>query len=257
MAGLAALGLDSAEKLLEPELAHLTRARELSAAPGTRRIEFALPGTPDVRGNLTGRPGELGTGFLWLTSYATPLGTALRARFTAPPSASLAERDWNVLCLLRAAGVGTPEPLCVGAAGSGLVARRSFLVLRALADSFPLARWLATDGLGEERARGLAALGATLANLVRARWLLPELAPEHLWLTPSGSGECETDGPGLRKNKLPGVSVSEVRGARAVSSAAPILAALEHTLAGVAGLADAERAQVLARAADDARALRA
>ncbi|MEQ1893812.1 MAG: hypothetical protein ABL998_14825, partial [Planctomycetota bacterium] len=116
MAGLAALGLDSAEKLLEPEPAHLTRARELSAAPGTRRIEFALPGTPDVRGNLTGRPGELGTGFLWLTSYATPLGTALRARFTAPPSASLAERDWNVLCLLRAAGVGTPEPLCVGAA---------------------------------------------------------------------------------------------------------------------------------------------
>jgi hypothetical protein len=250
MTGLAALGLVSAEILLEPVAARLERARELPAAPGTRRFEFALPGTPDARGNLVGRPGELGTGFLWLTSYASPLAPTLRARFTTPPSASLAERDWNVLCLLRAAGVGTSEPLCVGAAGNGLVARRSFLLVRALADSFPLARWLASDGHGAERARGLAALGGMLANLVRARWLLPQLAGEHLWLTPSGSGACESEGPGLRKNRLPGVSLSEVRGARQVSSAAPILAALERALASVAGLTPEERAQVLARAAD-------
>lgn len=247
--GIAALGPISAEDLLAAELGRFERARELAAPGGARRIAFALPGTSDARGNLTGRPGELGTGWLWLTSYSSGLRAALRARFTAPPSASLAERDWNVLCLLRARGVGTPEPLCVGAPGDGLLARRSFLVVRALEDSFPLPRWLATDGHGEERVRGLAALGAACANLVRSGVLLPHLAAEHLWLTPSGSGECETDGPLLRKNKLPGVSVSEVGGARTGCAPAMILAALRGALEGVAALNAQERAQVLAHAA--------
>jgi len=245
-AGLAALGVDGPAPLLAAEPAQLPRGRELAAAPGTRRVAFALPGTPDVRGNLTGRPGELGTGWVWLTGHRSAVAPLLRARFGAPRSASLAERDWNVLCLLRAAGVGTPEPLCVGALGHGLVARRSFLVVRALEDAFPFPRWLATDGLGAERARGLAALGALCARLARTGLVLPALAPEHLWVTPSGSGECETDGPGLRKNKLPGVFVVDVQGARRARSEGELRRVLAEVLARVEGLEAREREGVLA-----------
>ena len=248
-AGLAALGVRDPEVLLTADAGRLARARELPAAPGARRLAFALPGTPDARGNLTGRPGELGTGWVWLTSHCPALGSLLRARFGSPRSASLAEREWNVLCMLRAAGVGTPEPLCVGALGSGLVARRSFLVVRALEDAFPFPRWLATDGLGAERERGLQALGALLARLARTGLVLPELAPEHLWVTPSGSGECETEGAGLRKNKLPGVSVADVRGARRARSPEEGRRVLAEVLSRVEGLEAREREGVLARVA--------
>jgi len=248
-AGLGALGVADAEVLLAGDARRLERARELSTAPGARRLAFALPGTADLRGNLTGRPGELGTGWVWLTSHRPALGPLLRARFGTPRSASLAEREWNVLCLLRAAGVGTPEPLCVGALGHGLVARRSFLVVRALEDAFPFPRWLATDGLGAERARGLQALGALLARLARTGLVLPALAPEHLWVTPSGSGECETEGPGLRKNKLPGVFVADVQGARRARSPDEPKRVLAAALARVAGLEAREREGLLAQTA--------
>jgi hypothetical protein len=196
----------------------LERFEVLEDSPARLRARFALPGTPDLHGNLTGRPRALGTGFVWLTVHRDrALGTLLRTRFGAPPSASLAEREWNVLCHLRAHGVGTPEPLVVGARGAGLVARASFLVVRALEGAFPLPRWLRTDAGVEqpaERARGLAALALFLASLARSGVVLPALAPEHLWVTPSGSGECETEAPGLRKNKLPGIALAEVHGAR-------------------------------------------
>lgn len=245
-AGLGALGVDGPEPLLAGDAGRLERGRELPAAPGARRVAFALPGTADVRGNLTGRPGELGTGWVWLTSHRPALGALLRARFAEPRSASLAEREWNVLCMLRAAGVGTPEPLCVGALGHGLVARRSFLVVRALEDAFPFPRWLATDGLGAERERGLAALAALLARLARTGLVLPALAPEHLWVAPSGSGECETEGPGLRKNKLPGVFVADVRDARRARSEGEPRRVLAALLARIEGLEARERDGVLA-----------
>jgi len=248
-AGLGDLGVDDPEVLLAADPARLARGRELPAGPGARRVAFALPGTADLRGNLTGLPGELGTGWVWLTSHRPALGPLLRARFGQPRSASLAEREWNVLCLLRAAGVGTPEPLCVGALGHGLVARRSFLVVRALEDAFPFPRWLATDGLGAERERGLTALGALLAHLARTGLVLPELAPEHLWVTPSGSGECETEGTGLRKNKLPGVFVADVQGARRARSAQESRRLLSEVLERVEGLESREREGLLERAA--------
>jgi hypothetical protein len=103
----------------------------------------------------------------------------------------------------------------VGARGEGLFAARSFLLVRAPEGAFPLPRWLRTDGLGAERERGLESLGRTLANLVRSDVELPNLRAEHLWLTPSGSGECEThDHGGLRKNKLPGVTIVDVQDGR-------------------------------------------
>lgn len=208
---LADLGLSTSAGLFEPGVSSL---EPLERSPARARFRFPLPGSPDARGNLTGRPGALGTGWLWLTVFHAGLGELLRARCTPPRSASAAEREWNLLCHLRAHGVGTPEPLLVGARGNGFVSRHSFLLVRAPEDAFPLPRWLRTDGLGAERERGLVALGKTLALLLRSGLDLPGLKPEDIWITPSGSGECETEGPGLKKNRLPGVSIVEVRGGR-------------------------------------------
>jgi len=215
-AALADLGLDSSAPLFSGGAELGPRREVLEDSPARLRVRFALPGTPDARGNLSAKPRALGTGFLWLTIPRGSTRELLRARFTAPRSLSLAEREWNLLCVLRAAGVGTCEPLLVGALGAGLVSARSFLLVRAPAVAFPLSRWLRTDALGAERERGLAALGLFLGRLGRAGVRLAGLSAADLWITPSGSGECETHGPesGLRKNKLPGVTLVEPRGAR-------------------------------------------
>lgn len=215
---LSALGLVSSAALFAPSCALSARAEALAEGAGRAWWRFPLPGTSDARGNLTGRPGALGTGWLWLTVFR-PAGwrAPLVARFSAPRSASLAEREWNLLCYLRARGIGTPEPLLVGARGNGPFARHSFLLVRALEDAFPLPRYLRTDGVGAERERTLRALGLALQLLARAGVELPEFSAEHLWLTPSGSGECETETPGPRKNKLPGVALASVAGGRFTS----------------------------------------
>ena len=209
---LAELGLESMDVLYAPTAERIARLEPLAGSRS--RWRFPLPGTPDARGNLVGKPRALGTGWLWLTVFRGGLAELLRARCTRPRSASLAEREWNLICHLRAHGVGTPEPLLVGARGNGFVSARSFVLVRAPEDAFPLPRWLRTDGIGAERERGLVALGKTLALLVRSGVELPELQAEHVWITPSGSGECETEGPALRKNRMPGVSIVEVGGGR-------------------------------------------
>jgi len=239
--GPEALGLASLEELLEPAAAPLERRTVLDETPARTRLAFALPGTPDPRGRLTGKPGPLGTGFVWLSVHHGPLRALLRARWSHPRSASLAEREWNLLCHLRAHGVATPEPLLVAARGAGLVSSHSACLVRAPEEAFPLPRWLRTDGhgtgaLAAERGRGLEALGRALARLLASGIALPDLRAEHLWITPSGSGECEThDHGGLRKNKLPGVTLTEVGGARLAPVAprrllAPLLADLAQSL---------------------------
>lgn len=245
----ADLGLADARALFAPEPALLARMEVLEDAPDRLRLRFALPGTPDARGNLSGRPGALGTGWLWLSVFRGGWPELLRARCTHPRSASRAEREWNLLCTLRARGVGTPEPLLVGARGSGFVSSRSFLLVRAPEDAFPLPRWLRTDGIGAERARGLEALGKTLALLSRSGVELPGLAARDLWLTPSGSGECETHAgeAGPRKNKLPSVAVVEVRGGRLRARAAERSAFPRGLLEGT-DLAPEERRRVEALA---------
>lgn len=249
---LSALGLASSAELFEPTPVLSPRLEVLAESGGRARYRFPLPGTPDARGNLTGKPGPLGTGFLWLTVYRGGpgfggLGELLRARCTQPRSASLAEREWNLLCHLRAHGVGTPEPVLVGARGAGLFAAHSFLLVRAPEDAFPLPRWLRTDGIGAERERGLEALGRALARLLRSGVELPELRAEHLWLTPSGSGECEThEQDGLRKNKLPGVTIVEVGGGRMrARAAAAALAALFVELRALFGAEESARIEAL------------
>jgi hypothetical protein len=240
---LSALGIASSGELFAPTASLSPRLEVLEESERRTRVRFPLPGTPDARGNLTGEPGPLDTGFLWLTVHRGGLGELLRARCTHPRSASLAEREWNLFCHLRAHGVGTPEPLLVGARGAGFVAGHSFLLVRAPEDAFPLPRWLRTDGLGAERERGLEALGRALARLLRSGVALPHLRAEDVWLTPSGSGECEThEQGGLRKNKLPGVTVVAVRAGRMRASGRRLPPALEASLAGL--LSSEERARV-------------
>jgi hypothetical protein len=245
---LQALGLASSELLVEPSPSLSPRYTELERQPGWTRARFPLPGTADVYGNLTGKPGPLGTGWVWLTAYSGGLGALLLARCTAPRSASLAEREWNLLCALRARGVGTCEPLVVGSRGNGFVARRSFLIVREPEGAFPLPRWLRTDGHGAERGRGLEALARALAQLLRSEIVLPGLAPEDLWLTPSGSGECETEvRDGLRKNKLPGVTIVRVGAGRFERRLAARRAALQPLMRALSELCGAEECEQLAR----------
>lgn len=210
---LEALGIASSAELFSPLERPIPRAQVLAEDAGQRRVRFPLPGTPDLRGNLTGKPRELGTGWVQLTAYSAPWGDALRCRLTRPRSASLAEREWNLLCHLRSAGIGMPEPLLVGARGRGFVARRSFLVVREVEDGIPLARWLRTDGIGAERERGLRALGLMLAGVVRAGVWLPGLRMEHVRVVPSGAGGCEgAEVGGVRRNRMPGVALVDVGG---------------------------------------------
>lgn len=227
---LSALGLTTSQLLFAPAPALSARLEILERAPGRTRVAFPLPGTPDVRGNLTGRPGPLGTGWLWLTAYESAWPELLRVRFTAPRSASLAEREWNLICHLRARGVGTCEPLLVGARGTGLVSAHSFLLVRAPEGAFPFPRWLRTDGIGAERVRGLEALGRTLVAIRRAGVELPGLALADLWIAPSGSGGCEEEAAGTRRNRLPGILLVSVRGARLRTRAPSPLVALAPEL---------------------------
>jgi hypothetical protein len=122
--------------------------------------------------------------------------------------------------------------------------------VRAPEDAFPLPRWLRTDGLGAERERGLEALGRALARLARSGVELHGLRAEHLWLTPSGSGECEThDHGGPRMNKLPGVTLTEVRGGRMRARPSPRrsdLAALLRDLQSICSAAERLRIEALA-----------
>lgn len=242
--GLAALGLEDAEPLLHPEalLAGVVgpRAEVRRDAAGHVRARFPLPGTPDARGTMTGKPRGLGTGWVRLSTFDAPSWRAVwRARLSHPRSASLAEREWNLLCLLRAGGVGTPEPLVVGTRGGGPVARRSFVVVRELEGAVALPRWLrpaGLSGLPGERQRGLAALAATLANLARSGVLLPYLEPGHVRVSPSSSGDCEHDSAdGPRKNRLPGISVEDVTGGRFGAPAHATRASLRRFLAALAG----------------------
>jgi hypothetical protein len=119
--------------------------------------------------------------------------------------------------------------------------------VRAPEDALPLPRWLRAEGSGPERGRGFAALAALLARLRGAGVELPELAPEHLWLTPTGSGPCEAQAaPGPRRNRLPGVTLVEVRGARLQRRPT---ACVERLIAALAPACSAEECAALRRGA--------
>ena len=219
---LAALGVDRVALLLGPDGMPDARARRVWDGPGGSVLRYPLPGTPGEDGRRRGRPGGAGTGWLRLRRFhGGGWMRHLAARLTAPRSASLAERAWNLACCVRAAGVGTPELMAVGSAGQGLLARRSFLVTRELEGYEDLATWLAQPLSPAARAKGARALGAALGKLLGAGLVLPELGPAGLFLSieadePGWAGTaCADHGSGgPRKNRLPSVVVGSFASGR-------------------------------------------
>jgi hypothetical protein len=245
----AELGLREAE-LFGPGLERLAGAERLPAAHGGLRLRFPLP---------DGARGPLGGGWALVERWSgAGLGEALAARFTAPRSASIAERRWNLLCACLAHGLGVPEPLALAArAAPGRWARESLLVTRDLRPAAaPLAAWLALAA-SEERARGLAALAAALGRLARSGLCLPRLSARSLYLDlpapepgqpGARPGDCGAPGPADlpgRPNRLPGVHLADVaRGRQRARSSARERAALAARLS--AELAPHLRAEELA-----------
>lgn len=220
---LAALGAASLDDLLGTGagLSEEQRAQELASDDGMVLLRCPLPGTPGPGGPPSGRPRGAGTGWVVLRRYRrASLGELLRARFTRPRSDSLASREWNLLCHLRAAGVTTPEPLAVGGEPHPLFSRRSVLVTRELGGMRPAPDWFAREADPTRRRLGLRALGLALARLFRSGADLPRLAAGDLWLAdpegpegPQGCGEAPL-AAGLGWRRLPEVAVASVRGGR-------------------------------------------
>ena len=223
---LAALGADSVAELLglEGELGTWGRARVLEADRAGSRTRLPLPGTPDEAGRVHERPRGAGTGQVWLERFgpAVRWRELLAIRFSSPASASVAERRWNLLCHLRAAGVVTPEPMAVGARGAGPLARTSFLVVREPEGGVLLAEWLRTTRDPRVRRLGLEALGAALARLLASGAVLPELDPAQVLVTGSEEapgGDCTAKElaalgavGGRKRRRLPEVVVTDVAG---------------------------------------------
>ena len=222
---LESLGIEAVERLLDPQQSPGPRAEALDPRGERTRMRFPLPGTPLYEGGpMTEAPRGVGTGWVLLERWNRPaLGPSLRARLTHPRSLSLAERTWNLLCHLRAGGVGTPEPLAVGSIKRGLLARDSFLITREFENYLSLPDYLAL-ARGAERRRGIQAVALTLAKIMRCGVHLPGLVPEQLMVSaPKAPGETLCDlkaelpppgaGPGLKLNKMPSAILIDVEGA--------------------------------------------
>ena len=182
-----ALGADDAHALLEGELWGSASAEDLPAGPGWETQRLPLPGTPlPGEDRLRGAPRGAGTGWLRLRRFA-PWGTleGLRWRLRAPGGATPAEREWNLLCHLRAAGVATVEPLAVVAdGGSG----RSALLTR---DADPGPSLEQALGMGEGSVPGLSdALAHLVKQLTGAGAWLPHLEPARIRVQGLGEGQA-------------------------------------------------------------------
>ncbi|MCP3914214.1 MAG: hypothetical protein GY711_01525 [bacterium] len=239
------------------------RAAEVARESGTVLLRCPLPGTPTgPDAPLSGRPRGAGTGFVFVRRYSDPpLGQCLRARFTKPRSESLAAREWNLLCHLRAAGVPTPEPMAVASAGRGVFARRSVLVTRELDAMRPAPEFFADEHELERRRLALRALGQMLARLCRVDVWLPRLAARHFFIGEPRAAQradlaedaCAADQilaaqgdrcsegppvvPGLSWSREPEVAIASVRGGRILS----------------APLSATRRTELLAKLASDVR----
>ncbi|MFT5289025.1 MAG: hypothetical protein ACI8QS_001205 [Planctomycetota bacterium] len=238
------LGVSSPGVLLDEERP-LDRARLVASEGAFERLLLPLPGTPlEPGGSMTESPRGAGTGWVQLDRWRrVPLGTLLGLRFGNPRSSSVADRQWNLLCHLRAQGIGTPEPLAVGARGKGLVCRDSFLVTRAFEEgTVSLDQLVAGGDQGEPSPDAMEhaakALIVVLRALGDARVNLPELDARGFWLRFSphvhdpkieadkdagcglsqlASWRADRAMAGLSRDPRPAVFVSNVGGGRLLS----------------------------------------
>jgi len=217
---LAALGAGEPADLLGTGvgLTGETRAQRLEDDGGGELLRCPLPGTPDETGRVHERPRGAGTGWVRVQRYhRATLGQRLRTRLGAPRSDSLATREWNLLCLLRAAGVSTPEPLALIRERHPFFASRSALVTRELEGLTSAPAWFESEPDAGRRRRALRSLGLALSRLLGSGVELRDLRPADLWLADvqvSGPAERRGMGPGLTWRALPEVFISSVRGGR-------------------------------------------
>jgi hypothetical protein len=262
---LRALGAGGFAELagLEGGLEEEARVRVVSRRPGEVLLCLPLPGTPGEDGRIRSRPRGAGTGWIYLRRYrGASLARRLRVRLTTPRSRSLAARDWNLLCHLRAQGVGAPEPLAVAEEGGSGFARCSVLVTRALEDMLPLPRWLDAHP-GERRAARLArALGSFLRRLFDSGVRLPALEPARILASRAPGQECalaqiaqargqheHSPVPGLALGRLPELALTSVAGGRLGRPPAPLerarfLAALARRFSRERSLSTRDAARV-------------
>lgn len=213
--GLTALGATSFADLIGD--ADGLRGLELVESDGDacRVYRYPLPGTPDARGRLTGRPCGAGTGWVRLSRFrGASLRRAAQARFGTPRSLSLAEREWNLICHLRAHGVGAPDPLAFGREGGAVFARRSFLVTRELEGFRSVKRIAVEEPDPLVRRRVARAVGLCFARLFRSGTHLPELDAEHVLVGRSASPSERIEALGLAAGRLPEVVLTGLAGGR-------------------------------------------
>ncbi len=241
--GLEALGAASFADLAGQGGALLeeARARVIAQSVESVLLRIPLPGTPiegDGLARFTAPPRGAGTGFLFVRRYrAARWPSFFVARFTHPRSASLAAREWNLLCRLRSEGIATPEPLAVGEERRGFFARHSVLVTRELERTLSVVEWLGKPRSAEERRVAVRALGVLLQRVHRSRVVLPRLRWEQVRLPESG-GACHASEPpavsalaGLVRRRALEASVTSVRGGRIL--ARPSQRAFERLLASL------------------------
>lgn len=222
---LAALGARDGRELLGlgVALAGEETAELVARDPSSRTLRIALPGTPDATGRRRGLPRGAGTGFVRLRRFqGVSLGRALAARFTRPCSSSLAAREWNLICHLRAQGVGTPEPLAMGPRDAPFFARRSFLVTRELKGAEPLPARIARK-LEPSARRALArAFGLVLRRVFDAGVWIPRLSPSEVLVSEREDEACGAAEPaalaGLARSRLPAIFLVGFDGGRILPS---------------------------------------
>jgi len=249
--GLTALGAESFADLMGDAdgLCGLVRVDPPAASSETFR--YPLPGTPDASGRLTGRPCGAGTGWVRLRRFERAgLREALSARLGTPRSLSLAEREWNLICHLRANGVGAPDPMAVGREGGAVFAQRSFLVTRELDGFRPLTELAAEELATEARHRIARAVGLCLARLFRSGTHLPELDAQHVLISRVPAPGERSERPectGLAFGRLPEVVLTGLEGGRI--GRAPTAKERERLLARIrSSLTETARPRELLRA---------
>lgn len=254
MPGIESLGARTFDDFFRaPGESGFERAALVARGPGLDSVCYPLPGTPDASGRFRGRPLGVGTGSVRLRRFThASLREIARTRFTHPRSTSVAEREWNLLCHLRAFGVGTEEPLAVGRGAGSVFAQRSFLATRELEDVRALDVCAVEEKDPQARAVIARALGLALERVFRSNTWLPELAVQTIVEIKSphaaGAGEpcvarqiavlknpIARDEPpvrGLRWGRLPEIAFLDVHGGRIVFEIT--LAQRVHVLAALA-----------------------
>jgi hypothetical protein len=250
---IESLGAQSFEDFFRaPGAPGFERAKLVRASDGFEEIRYPLPDRGVMDRSASTRsdrstPTSSSTAFALLRRFThASRRDRFRARFMTPRSMSLAEREWNLLCHLRAHGIGAPEPLAVGRGDGSMFAERSFVVLRELDDMLSLRDWARADLEPEVRNAIREALVLAFDRMWSAGVWLPRITADNVLVAaphrPAGPDpdcvaraivELRSDsrvpsalehehehGSALKWGELPEVAFTEFRGGRILAHVA-------------------------------------